>query len=157
MKLIGFTPAWRGGWTWKCCWQLRPTGRGAEKKREGCPRLKSHQTVLVHEMPALPRPCASWVAGAIGVRVYVPPHQARKRYLPCFRLCPPCFQSTPYQPSQKREASFATDGLIIAGMLFTMAAMVVPWAICMRLFRLPDWFVVSPIFFYKLVQCQSTQ
>lgn len=66
-----------------------------------------------------------------------------KRYLPCFRLCPPCFQSTPYQPSQKREASFATDGLIIAGMLLAMAAMVVVWPICMRLFHLPDWFVIS--------------
>lgn len=33
MKLIGFTPAWRGGWTWKCCWQSGPSAAGGEKAR----------------------------------------------------------------------------------------------------------------------------
>lgn len=34
--------------------------------------------------------------------------------------CPPYFQSTPCQPSQKHEASFAADGLIIAETLLAL-------------------------------------
>lgn len=151
MKLIGFTPAWRGGWTWKCCWQPETRLR-AEKKREGCPWLKSHQTVLdARNARVTASPCLlssqrdrCTCPSMCALCVY---HQVRERYLPCFRSpCPPYFQSTPCQPSQKHEASFAADGLIIAETLLTMAATGWHEQLACRLFCLSDWIVISSFY-----------
>lgn len=153
MKLIGFTPAWRGGWTWKCCWQSGPR---AEKKREGCPWLKSHQTVL----------------DARNARVTASPcllSSRRDRYT--WSCVYTCVRSTP--STSERYLSHAFVPLSALFPVHSVPAVtktrsfVCRWwayncgnnvacyghygggmsATCMRLFCLPDWIVIS--FFYS--------
>lgn len=67
------------------------------------------------------------IRGRACIRVCVP-HQVRTSVISPMlsSLCPPYFQSTLCQPSQKHEASFAADGLIIAEItLLAMATTVV--------------------------------